>query len=440
MADFERGEGSGPQDDFAREERAFAEALRASAEAEGFTPFDPATVRRSSPAPSRPAWAAWGRGLAAAASVVVLVAGLAFVLPRLVGGVQGSASSASGAGGAAAPEVTVADAGSREPTADASAGPWLSVATPPLSPRVDVAGVWFEGSFYLVGGRKASSCPKGAPCPMGLNTLTDGASYDPGDDTWTVLADAPIVVDPDPPAVAGGRFYYLGRDAAGRSAAASYDPSDGSWRELPAPGIEVSGLVAAGDVVVAVAQADESAASVDEVFDPALGRWADLAADPFGKASDRSMVWVDGRLYLFSRSVGGTVRAAVADASLGGWTRLDDPPSVGGGPFVVGDRIVWLAMGRAVPARWFQPATSETGRAASPPAGEGLDQVDGVVAGGRFGASGHLYDPAAGTWTELSAPPQGNLPWQDVIGGEDGLLVVAVDAPGEAAVSYLPLG
>ncbi|MFT4110310.1 hypothetical protein [Propionicimonas sp.] len=423
-------------DDLEREERAFADALRSAADSEGFRPLDPAALRTRNR--SRPARTAWVRGLAAAASVVVLVAGLAFVLPRVFSGVQGAASSASGAGGAAAPEVTVADAGTLTPAPSAAAGAWVSLEAVPLSPRVGVAGVWFDGSFYLVGGRRASTCPEGAPCPWPRNTLTDGASWDPGDDTWAELPDAPIVVDPAAPVVVGGRFYYLGAGSAGRRAVASYDPAGRSWKVLPDPGIEVAGLVAAEEKVVAVAQADESAAAVDEVFDPARGAWSELAADPFGKAADRSMVQVGGRLYLFSRSVGGAVRAAVASASLSRWSRLADPPPVAGSPFAVGDRIVWLGRGRSVPARWFRPATSELGRATSPPRGEGLDQVDGVVAGGRFGAFGHLYDPAVGAWTALPAPPRGNLREQSVVGGDGGLLVVAVES-GEAVLSYLPL-
>ncbi|MGV8907357.1 MAG: hypothetical protein ACOH1Y_00100 [Propionicimonas sp.] len=105
-------------EDFEREERAFAEALRKDAPVESFRPLDPEALKAAAGVGGRAGRPRWLKGLAAAAAVVVVVGAGAAILPGLVGS---RASSVSGlpevypAGGAAS-----MDAGDRS---SGSAGP-----------------------------------------------------------------------------------------------------------------------------------------------------------------------------------------------------------------------------------------------------------------------------------------------------------------------------
>lgn len=72
-------------EEFEREQQAFTEAFRAAADAEGFRPLDPDALAAAA-RPRRVAAGTWAKGLAAAAAVVVAVAGGALVLPRVLGG------------------------------------------------------------------------------------------------------------------------------------------------------------------------------------------------------------------------------------------------------------------------------------------------------------------------------------------------------------------
>jgi len=80
-------------EDFEREERAFAEALRKDAPVESFRPLDPAALKAAAGAGVRGGRSRWLKGLAAAAVVVIVAGAGVAILPGLVGG---SASSVSG--------------------------------------------------------------------------------------------------------------------------------------------------------------------------------------------------------------------------------------------------------------------------------------------------------------------------------------------------------
>ena len=454
-------------EDFEREEKAFTDGLRASVEAESFRPLDAASIRDSARA-SRPAvtLAAWGKGVAAAAAAVVLIAGLAFVLPRVVGG----ASSAS-APMAAAPEQAdagAAPAGTAEDrtTAAAGQGPaqpgeWQVRAASPLSPRSHASGAWLDGRFYLIGGQVDPPCPAGASCVAPSQRLRDGASYDPVADTWQVIAPAPVEISETAPVAVAGRLYYRLWNATDQ-AVVSYDPAADAWTTLPRQAGDGE-LVAAGDVLVSIAFSDEIAAAVDEVYDPASGRWSRLPDDPLGPSFDRAAVWVDGKVLLGAKELVASpgsekpaiVRLAELDLATSTWRRLPDSEVIGSGPTTVGSLVVWPDQGSADGGEvnnWgrdypmggiYDPTTGEWTELPETETGAGVlySRSNASVTGTLLLASGHLLDPAAGTWTRLTPPPAGNLEGQTVVAGQDGFLVFGGwDGKRQTAGSYyLPL-
>ena len=83
-------------EDFEREERAFAEALRKDAPVGAFRPLDPEAVRAAAGPVAGARRSRWLKGLAAAAAVVVVAGAGAVILPGMFGG-SGHASTVSGA-------------------------------------------------------------------------------------------------------------------------------------------------------------------------------------------------------------------------------------------------------------------------------------------------------------------------------------------------------
>lgn len=99
-------------EDFEREERAFAEALRGSVPVESFRPLDADAIKAAAH-PARPARSRWLRTMAAAAVLVVAVGVGAALLPRLGGSSTAVPASDGYAAGGAVPE-TAADRASGE--------------------------------------------------------------------------------------------------------------------------------------------------------------------------------------------------------------------------------------------------------------------------------------------------------------------------------------
>jgi hypothetical protein len=97
---------SGDREDFEREERAFAEALHASAPVESFRPLDVDAIRAAA-GPARSGRTRWLRGMAAAAVLVVAVGIGAALLPRMAGSASTAVPAASGgyAAAGAVPEA-----------------------------------------------------------------------------------------------------------------------------------------------------------------------------------------------------------------------------------------------------------------------------------------------------------------------------------------------
>ena len=91
-------------EDFEREERAFAEALRASAPVETFRPLDAEAIKAAA-RPARSGPTRWLKGMAAAAVLVVAVGIGAALLPRVAGSQTAEPASGGYAAGGVVPET-----------------------------------------------------------------------------------------------------------------------------------------------------------------------------------------------------------------------------------------------------------------------------------------------------------------------------------------------
>ena len=449
-------------EDFEREERAFADALRKDAPVEAFRPLDPEAVRAAAGPGVRSGRPRWLKGLAAAAAVVVVVGAGAAILPGLVGG---SASSVSGM-----PEVYPASGAASmdaQDRASAAAGPgpvsklseWSLTSGMPLTPRSNAAGAWLNGEFYVVGGQSDPPCPPNASCVAPDQLLKDAAAYNPATNTWRRIADAPVALSGGNPVVVGG-WLYLQRDYGPDGKVYAYDTTTDVWLQLPSPaggGV----LVALGDRLAGVAWSTEEAGTFDELLDPATGQWTRLPADPLKASYERTLVWVNGRGLLFAKDVrtqssarAPVFRVAELDLSAGRWRTLPDTDVVGVGGLAVGDLVVFPEpgsydggeadnWGRSYPAGGiYDPASGKWSRLPGPARwADGLSVMGSSVAGVRMLGNGRLLDPVERTWTTVPAPPAGNLLGQTVVAGPDGILLFGGwdgKAP-TAGSAYLPL-
>lgn len=437
-------------DDFDREERAFRDAFRASLEGESFRPLDAAELKASAPVRRMPR--RWQKGLAVAAAVVLVAGGAGVMLPRLLAGsgvtASGSMAAAPAAAGGEAQKDVGAPAALPSSEAALAAVDWQVTAPSPLSARTGASVEWADGSFWVVGGREPQACAAGTDCPAPRQTKVDGAAYDPVSDTWLVLPDAPVVVDGARPVTVGTRLYYLGATDASNPAPAfvALDTGSRTWQRLAAPR-ESGRLVAAGDQVVDLG----SGKAVGQLYDPATGMWSDLPADPWPDTVERSAVWADGRLLVFTlrrteATKSGVRRLEAMTLAPSGerWEKLGTVAARGSEPVSVAGVIAWAAGVRDT-VRWVSSSLDSDGVIPAR-SGSGLDGAVGVVAGDRLGANGDsgvaadLYDFDTGTWLRLTAPPGGSDVDQTVAGSPSGLLVVGGDDGGQVAASYLALG
>jgi len=434
-------------EDFEREERAFAEALHASAPVESFRPLDAEAIKAAA-RPARPGRTRWVRAMAAAAVLVVTVGVGAALLPRLGGAASTSAAPEEPgyAAGGAVPE-TAQDRGSAATypdKADNTVGPWSGLSGSPLAPRSYAGGAWLGGRYFLVGGQLDQPCPPAASCVAPSRLLRDGASYDPQAGTWQAIADAPVSVSGA--AVVVGVTLYFTVWIDGSPSVYGYDTSADTWTRVPSPSAGGGSLVAAGDRLVSIAYSDEQGEAVDEVYDAVTRTWSTLPDDPLGRSFSRGAVWVNGKLLLLAHRLVANpgsekpsfVRLAEFDFAASVWRRLPDSEVIGGGAVAVAGLVVFPDTGSADGGEvnnWgrsypmggiYDPAAgtwSDLPVLKSPP--EGLLYVwsDSSVVGDRVLASGHLLDPMSRSWTVLEPPPDGNLQGQTVVAGPDGVLV-----------------
>ena len=310
-------------------------------------------------------------------------------------------------------------------------GRWEELPPSPLSPRAQVTGVWTGEMVLLVGG-STWLCPPNAMCgpPDVPPWLSDGAILDPESETWRSITPAPVPFAWASTAVLGDDVYFLLDGGAGlggaRAALLSYSLGDDTWDELPLPpGGAMSGLVAAGDVLVAFSGSDERGEVPDQVFDLTSGVWSPLAPDPLSPSFDRSMVWAAPYLYLFERELvpqpgsdGPSVaRAARLRPGTAVWERLPDSEIISSSPwYAEGDLLVNPQLGgadgggnewgRTLPNGGMFSTTTEVWIDLPDTASESSTGVVGESGGLISGSyEGVLLDLATMTWIDMPAIP-----------------------------------
>lgn len=236
--------------------------------------------------------------------------------------------------------------------ATGSTGGWTELPTSPLSARTSATAIWVDSMVVIVGGDDSRPCPPNADCVGPAQKLSDGASYDPATETWTVIAPSPVPIGRAETAVVGDIAYFWVADLLHRNPSfLAYDVAADRWHVLPLPPAIPNAslrLAAATGAVVAYVSTNEFGDRGDRLFDVAAGTWRELPPEPLTPSFDRTLVAVDDRLVLIAvenlpnPGVRPPIyRCAVLDLVSGEWRRLADAPIVGSDP-------VWFAAGGLV--------------------------------------------------------------------------------------------
>jgi len=163
---------------------------------------------------------------------------------------------------------------------------WRAIAadysdSPPQS-RFRHAAVWTGEEMIVWGGSDPSSG----------DAFSDGGAYDPKQETWRTLPEAPLRSSDSPDAVWTGREMIVWGGVSqheGQSSGAAYDPERDSWRTIePGPITDWFGApppVWTGSVMVVLGQ-DRAAA-----YDPRSDSWTGLAASAALERESQTMVW-----------------------------------------------------------------------------------------------------------------------------------------------------
>lgn len=324
---------------------------------------------------------------------------------------------------------------------------WSALPDAPLTARRGATAAWVADRFVVVGGWSDPACPPNADCALDLSAmLDDGAAFDPTAGEWRAITPAPVPVGVATAAVVADTLYLLVPDLgpdAGAPELLAYDGRADAWTTLPAPPERWVDLVAAGDVLVAIAGTDELGPTTDAVLDPATGQWRTLPDDPLGPSFDRQAVWLGDRLLLAAKDLAGSpgsaepaiVRLSVLDADLGSWSAPEDTEVLGWAPVAVAGRVVFPGLGGADGGdvnNWGREypfggvldlATGEwrelpdVGDEATPA------PLSGVVVGDRVVVGDGLLDPVTGAWLRLPALP-GRAATELAVAAGDGALLV----------------
>lgn len=260
-------------------------------------------------------------------------------------------------------------------------GTWRPLAPSPLSARDQGIAVWTGSEVVIAGGSDTTPCPAGSDCYIVLEPLADGAAYDPANDTWRTIADAPEPFVGGQSTWTGSEALVLGWAPSSENVLLAYDPSSNRWSRRASPPVTGLGSMTwTGDSWVGITEygtSDETAWR----YQPDADSWEPLPADPMGQLSDRAIVWTGTELVLVGSRYGTEGNGngfweAAALAPGGTWRRLPDSDIANNGG-------TWSALAELI----VNPGTGPTGPS---------NQLD----------TGGMLDPAAGEWSPV--PPDTN--------------------------------
>lgn len=130
-------------------------------------------------------------------------------------------------------------------------------------PRINWAGTYFQGRFYLVGG--------GTP---GIETSSDLLVYDPAANSWTARQPVPLAGEAHGVASSlgmvcaiGGRLAASGNFNTPYSDVSCYDPATDQWTAAPSlpRALQEVAAVTVDGVIIAIGGADDGSVPVQDV-------------------------------------------------------------------------------------------------------------------------------------------------------------------------------
>ena len=418
-------------DEAQRAAQAFREGLHAQADHVTFRPLDPAEFAK----PRRRTTRRWiGVGVAAAAAVLAAV----LIVPNALSsaGLMGKEPVI------AVPAATPTSPPAESPTR-AVPGEWVKTSASPLSPRRDAFTTWADGSFFIIGGVSDAPCldPDGENCPKEPQ-LSDGARYDPGTDTWTRIADAPVPLsrimggaNPYPRlATLGQKIYVL---TPMTNTFMAYAPDKNTWKTLPSPKdvTDVSELLATESSLIAYHYASGGGISTPvrvryQVFDPSSGKWSPGSAQLTSPSAIQEAGAVGNWLVvsalttdLGSPDQEGSLWVALLDVESGKTIVVGSTPVSAATrpiPVTVAGMVAWTDE-NTEEARFLDPEHLAWSQVAAQKPQGGLafifsggdgDEAEGemrpvprLVVGDSISLAGNLYDPVTRQWARVPSLP-----------------------------------
>jgi len=320
-------------------------------------------------------------------------------------------------------------------------GSWETLPLGPVDGRTVAAAVWTGKEVIAWGSQSDASTD---------DERVSGAAYNPASNSWREIPDAPVAFRTDN---AGGTTVatWTGREmlvwgkvldqsGAGGGGGAAYDPRNDRWRRLPdAPlqGSDFSSLVAiwSGREMVISGGADGAGAA----YNPCTDRWRSISPSPLGERWQTTAVWTgtevlvsggsgfmtppmrDGAAYDPRTNTWRTIRGAPVrgytapsavwsghEMVVWGWSALDTDRAAGNEAIAYDpEDDAWRRLERA-PLVSFPRDQQVEGTGGSVAVWAG----DRVLAwSGTLDAAGPLvleYRPGPDRWTRLASAPAGS--------------------------------
>lgn len=278
--------------------------------------------------------------------------------------------------------------------AGANSGRWEPMPPAPIPAREGGVIGWTGQDILVVGGT-TFVCPPGADCaaPAGSSYRSDAAALDPTTRTWRAVAEAPVPVPPHSPRTQlDGDVYVLvpSWSDAEPTLLLRYRAAADTWESVDVPtATPISGLLATDDRIVVYSGSDERGEVADLSFDPDLGTWSEMPADPLSPSFDRHYAWDGEKLHLFAKDI---------------------TPSPGGesGPSVTRAAVLhqngtWEQLPTGTDTLGFWASITHRGRLVAPQ----LGCADGgeVNNYGRCIPYGGVFDNTSQTWKPLPNTP-----------------------------------
>jgi hypothetical protein len=276
---------------------------------------------------------------------------------------------------------------------DPATGVWSRTRNMFARRRGHVATLLQDGRVLVTGGWNYNELPPAF-----------GELYDPSTGTWTKTS--PMTrwrYSPDATTLSDGRVLVAGGWTACECStrrAEIYDPIAGTWtatRNMPSPS-GLATLLADGRVFAI------SEGHAPETFDPASGRWRQIANAPTDIRWNAALRLANGNVLLLALQL---AKGELYDPIANTWTSTDLPHTGDGRAVVLDDGTV-LVVGKVSSAR-FDPATGAWSSVPRPPLlrDYALDSIDGIelnlmtkLRDGRVLAttygSAAIYDPSGG--------------------------------------------